>query len=82
MNFDQVHISFNLECVEAAVGVTTNKTAGGFTSEEAVEICYLAGLYSDKIVAVDVCEYNPYVEDWKTGRLLATMFYYFALGLS
>jgi len=27
-------------------------------------------------------EYNPYVEDWHTGRLSATLFYYLALGLS
>jgi hypothetical protein len=27
-------------------------------------------------------EYNPYVEDWHTGRLAATLFYYLALGLS
>lgn len=75
-------MSFNLESVEAAVGVTTNCTAGGFSTEESVEICYLAGLHSQKLVAVDISEYNPFVEDWKTGRLVATMFYYFTLGLS
>ncbi|CDW90855.1 arginase family protein [Stylonychia lemnae] len=82
VNVDQVYVSFNLESVEAAVGVTTNNTAGGFTSEEAIEISYLAGLFSHKLVAIDISEYNPFVEDWRTGRLVATMFYYFALGLS
>jgi len=71
-----------LETIEAAVGVTTNCTAGGLTSEEAVEICYLAGYYFQKLVALDISEYNPFVEDWRTGRLISTMFYYFALGLS
>ena len=82
MNIDQVYLSLNLETVEAAVGVTTNCTVGGLTSEEAIEICYLAGRHSDKIVAVDLSEYNPFVEDWRTGRLVASMFYYFTLGLS
>ena len=68
--------------MEAAVGVTTNCTSGGFTSEEAIEICYIAGYYSNKIVAFDISEYNPFVEDWRTGRLVATMFYYFAMGYS
>jgi len=26
--------------------VTTNNTAGGFSTEEAIEICFLAGLFS------------------------------------
>ena len=82
MNIDQVYLSLNLETVETAVGVTTNCTAGGLSSEEAIEICYLAGKYSQKIVAVDLSEYNPFVEDWRTGRLVASMFYYFSMGLS
>jgi hypothetical protein len=47
-----------------------------------VEICKISGYKSDKIVGIDICDYNPFIEDWSSGRLLATMFYYFTLGLS
>jgi formiminoglutamase len=75
-------LSFNIESVEGAVGVSTNCLNGGFKTEEAIEICFLAGYVSPKICAVDISEYNPFVEDWRTGRLVATMFYYFTMGMS
>ena len=31
---------------------------------------------------MDVSEYNPAVEEYRTGRLVANMFYYFALGMA
>ena len=31
---------------------------------------------------MDVSEFNPDVEEYRTGRLVAYMFYYFALGYS
>jgi len=71
-----------LENIEAAVGVSTNCLNGGLKTEEAIEICYLSGLLATKLVAFDISEYNPFVEDWRTGRLVATMFYYFTMGLS
>ena len=42
----------------------------------------MAGIKLGKLVAIDINEYNPFVEDWRTGRLVATMFYYFVLGLA
>jgi len=80
--FEQIHVSFNLENIEAAVGVTTNCVTGGLRVEEATEICFLSGYKTGKLVAFDLTEYNPFVEDWRTGRLVASLFYYFALGLS
>jgi len=53
----------------------------GFHTEEILEIIKSASK-SSKIAAVDVSDYNPFVEDQSTGRFLATLFYYFALGLS
>ena len=75
-------MSLNLENIEGAPGVTTNCLNGGFSTEEAIEICYIIGFHCRKLVAFSISEYNPFVEDWRTGRLLATMFYYFTLGLS
>lgn len=37
---------------------------------------------SGNIVSIDMSEYNPCVEDWRTGRLAVTLFYYFVLGLA
>ena len=79
---DQIYVSFNLENVHGAIGVSTNCLNGGLTTEEAIDVCLIAGLYSNKIFAFDINEYNPFVEDWRTGRLVATMFYYFTLGMS
>ena len=71
-----------MENFDAAIGVTSSCTTGGFSTEEAIEICYLSGFLLGKLVAIDINEYNPFVEDWKTGRMVASMFYYFALGYS
>lgn len=72
-----------MESIEGMLGVSTNCLSGGFTTEETIKMCYDAGLLlGGKLTSVDICEYNPYVEDWRTGRQLATLFYYFALGLS
>ena len=62
--------------------MSTHSTNGGIRTEEAIEICYLAGLKMKNLVAVDISEYNPFVEDWRTGRLVVTMFYYFSMGYS
>ena len=37
---------------------------------------------SEQLVSVDLSEYNPCVEDWRTGRLAISLFYYFSLGLA
>ncbi len=70
-----------MESIQDIPGVS-NKCFKGIWTEEAVEIAKIAAYNSDKLVSFDVSDYNPYIEDWNTGRLLATMFYYFALGLS
>lgn len=33
-----------------------------------------------QIVSVDISDYNPTIEDYRTGFLLANMIYYFLLG--
>lgn len=65
-------------------GITgvTNKSppAQFFETEEAIEIMFLAG-YFDEVKTVNLSEYNPRIEDIKTGQLCAEMFYYFTLGV-
>ena len=80
-----VHISVNLESIEGLKGVSTNCLSGGISTEDAVEMCYQAGLRlgkADILTSMDLVEYNPSVEDQQTGRYAATLFYYLTMGLS
>lgn len=61
-----VHISINMESIEGLKGVSTNCLSGGIPTEDAVEMCYQAGLKLGRarlLKSVDLTEYNPYVED-------------------
>jgi arginase family enzyme len=79
----KIHLSLNLECVESMIGVSSSCISGGFTTLDMISLFYETGKQLGTLVAsIDVCEYNPCVEDWRTGRQLAAFFYYFALGLS
>lgn len=71
-----------MEAIEGAVGVSSNCLNGGFKTEEAVKIMYELGKNLDNLVSIDLSEYNPCVEDWRTGRLAVTLFYYFAMGIA
>jgi hypothetical protein len=33
-----------------------------------------------KVISVSICDYNPRVEDWRTGNIVVTLFYNFVLG--
>ncbi len=56
---------------------------GGFKTEEALQMMFDIGLLlGENLVSVDISEYNPCVEDWRTGRLVVTLFYYFVLGFA
>ena len=61
-----VHVSLNLESIEGLKGVSTNCLSGGIPTEDAVDMCYQAGLKlgrANLLKSVDLSEYNPYVED-------------------
>jgi arginase family enzyme len=73
-------VSISLEAIEGVTGVS-RPCLTGITTEEAIEVCLQVG-NSSKVVAIDICDYNPFIEDWSTGRLVATMFYHLALGYS
>lgn len=51
----------------------------GLTAEEALDICFWAGR-EQKVKLFDLSEYNPTAELYRTGRLVANMFYFFLLG--
>jgi hypothetical protein len=68
----------------------------GLSAQDACEICFVAGTVfaclplltvclagmEPRVEIVDVSEYNPQVEEHRTGRLVAHMFYYFCLGMA
>lgn len=53
----------------------------GLSSDDALAICFAAG--SDARVALfDLSEFNPDIEAYRTGKLVAAMLYHFLLGFS
>ena len=44
-------------------------------------MCQLAG-QNGKVKLFDLSEYNPTVDDYRTGRLVAMMFHAFAVGVA
>lgn len=77
---ESVFLSFDVDAIQSSdcPGVSAPGTIG-LTAQEALNICFLAG-QSPRVKLVDLSEYNPSVEDYRTGRLLVLMFYYFLLG--
>jgi formiminoglutamase len=75
-----VLVAVNMEamCSAASPGVV-NSSSIGFSVEEMLELCFAAGA-DPNVVAFDVSEFNPDVEELRTGKLIADMFYYFVLG--
>ena len=51
------------------------------TSEEIVEIMWLGGL-DRRIKSIDITDYNPLIEDYRTGYLISHMIYNFINGRS
>jgi formiminoglutamase len=65
----------------------------GLTAQEALDMCFVAGknpnvkvlsdlLISTKVRLFDLSEYNPVIEEYRTGKLVGAMFYYFCMGVA
>lgn len=78
---DSVLLSFNLNAINSAFcpGVCTPSVTGGFTSEEAIEIALLAGICA-QVKVLDISEFSPAIEDFRTGRLVSSLIYSLLLG--
>lgn len=61
-------------------GVSNPCVVGGLNSEEIIEIMFLCGK-NPNIFGVDLTDFNPRFEDYRTGFLLGYMIYYFNLGM-
>ena len=68
---EQVFISFDVDSisVEFMPGVSAPSIVGGLTANEAFEVMAVAGK-NPKVKLVDFSEFNPAVENIRSGRLL------------
>jgi len=53
----------------------------GLNGDEALEICQTCG-NDQNVVLLDLTEFNPEVEEARTGKFIAEMIYYFVLGFA
>eukprot|EP00128_Syssomonas_multiformis_P018751 Colp12_sorted_trinity150504_noHs@33220 len=77
---ENVIIHVSLEAIKSAdaPGVS-NPSCVGLTADEMLDMMTMAGRHR-RVRLVSVSEFNPQVEDERTGRLVAMMLYRFALG--
>jgi len=77
-----IFVSFDIDSISSAdcPGVSA-PAANGLSAQEALDICFAAGQHSN-VKLFDLSEFNPLIEEYRTGRLVAFMFYYFVLGVA
>lgn len=77
-----IFVSFDLDAVRSAdaPGVSC-PGALGLSSDDALEICFDAG-NNPNVALFDLSEFNPEIEGYRTGKLVAAMFYHFLMGKS
>ena len=79
---EDIFVSFDIDSISGAdcPGVSAPGVRG-LSAQDALDICFAAGQHP-RVRLFDLSEYNPTVESYRTGKLVATMFYYFCLGVA
>ena len=78
----RVFVSFDLDSVSGADAPGVSCPASvGLSGQEAVGIAHSAGKHA-AVRLFDLSEYNPDLEEERTGRLAASIFYYFCFGVA
>ncbi len=79
---DSLFVSFDLDSIRAsdAPGVSCPGVMG-LRAKEAFEMAFTAGIHP-KVDLFDLSEYNPLIEEERTGRLAVGIFYHFCLGVA
>jgi len=79
---EHLFVSFDLDSVRGsdAPGVSC-PGSDGLTAEDALQMMFQAGR-NPRVRLVDLSEFNPHVEEYRTGKLVANMFYYFCMGVA
>jgi formiminoglutamase len=75
-----IFISFDIDSIisSSCPGVSAPATIG-LSSQQACDISFYAG-QSFQVKLMDMSEFNPLIEDYRTGKLVALIFYHFILG--
>lgn len=75
-----IFVSFDVDSIISAScpGVSAPATVG-LTAQQACDIAFSAG-QSLRVKLMDLSEYNPVVEEYRTGKLVTQIFYHFILG--
>ncbi len=75
-----IFISFDIDSIISAScpGVSAPATVG-LTAQQACDIAFYAG-QSFYVKLMDLSEYNPLIEEYRTGKLVTLIFYHFILG--
>ena len=76
-----IYVSFDLSAIIASScpGVSFPSAAGGFHSQEVIEMGLVFGLFPS-VRVISFSEYSPTVEDARSGLLLANTIYHILLG--
>jgi formiminoglutamase len=81
-NCSSLFVSFDLDSIAGsdAPGVSCPGVLG-LSARDAISIAWQSGRHP-LVSLFDLSEYNPIIEDERTGRLAAGLFYYFCLGVA
>ena len=76
----EIFVSFDIDSIvsSSCPGVSAPATVG-LTSEQACDMCFAAG-QSLHVKLMDLSEFNPIIEEYRTGKLVTLLFYNFLLG--
>lgn len=80
---EHVIVSFDLDSINSCFcpGVSLPSVIGGLNDIEAIDIFYLSGRCK-KVISINLIGYNPAVENLKTKKFVAILYYYFCKGVS
>ena len=78
----EVFVSFDIDSIEGAYcpGVSCPAVIG-LTAQDALDICFTAGQHPNTRL-LDLSEFNPDIEEYRTGTLVCNMIYYFLMGIA
>merc|ERR1712228_983963 len=80
--FSKIFLSFDVGSIRQSdcSGVSCPSPIG-LTAIDAAQICFNSGK-NKNVSLMDMSEFNPLAESYKTGKLLAWLFYNFVLGVA
>ncbi|CAF1493261.1 unnamed protein product [Adineta ricciae] len=75
-----IFVSFDIDSIISAScpGVSAPASVG-LSAQQACDLAFIAG-QSFHVKLMDMSEYNPIVEEYRTGKLITLIFYHFILG--